>query len=131
MNRELVEKWVAALRSGDYQQTVGKLGRDYNGERSYCCLGVLCELAAKEELIPEATVSNDTVFYNHNVTMPPEELDGVLDGEPFTWNVKTPEGLREEHPRQTISLVDLNDTFYYSFNQIADLIETTYLKENA
>ncbi len=35
------DKWIAALRSGDYKQTIGTL-RDATG--SHCCLGVLCEL---------------------------------------------------------------------------------------
>ena len=42
MNRELMKKWIAALRSGEYAQ-----GKDYlyhpdeNGDEAYCCLGVL------------------------------------------------------------------------------------------
>lgn len=48
INQELVpevkEKWVAALLSGDYTQGHNML-RDYDG--GYCCLGVLCDLAAK------------------------------------------------------------------------------------
>ena len=41
MDKELKEKWVAALRSGDYGQTTGCL---VDG-RGHCCLGVLCEVA--------------------------------------------------------------------------------------
>jgi hypothetical protein len=44
MNRELKSRWVAALRSGDYKQARERLRR--NG--SHCCLGVLCDLFAKE-----------------------------------------------------------------------------------
>jgi len=40
MPRELKEKWIAALRSGEYPQTRGVL-RGYNG---FCCLGVLQEV---------------------------------------------------------------------------------------
>ena len=40
MNKELKKRWVAALRSGEYQQT-----REYlQDEIGYCCLGVLCDL---------------------------------------------------------------------------------------
>lgn len=35
---------VAALRSGDFIQTHGKLRKDRSGVSSYCCLGVGCEL---------------------------------------------------------------------------------------
>jgi hypothetical protein len=41
MNEEAKRLWVAALRSGKYDQTTGAL-RDGVG---YCCLGVLCEVA--------------------------------------------------------------------------------------
>ena len=44
MNQEIKAKWVAALRSGDYVQTEGRL-KDVFG---HCCLGVLCEISKKE-----------------------------------------------------------------------------------
>ncbi len=41
MNPEIKAKWVAALRSGQYQQ-----GAEYlENDGRYCCLGVLCEVA--------------------------------------------------------------------------------------
>lgn len=56
MNAEVKALWLDALRSGEYQQTKGRLRRDnpidpedlddgYNA--GYCCLGVLCDLAVK------------------------------------------------------------------------------------
>ncbi len=44
MNAEVKAKWVAALRSGEYKQATGALSEG-NG---FCCLGVLCDLSAKE-----------------------------------------------------------------------------------
>ena len=41
---ENAEKWVAALRSGEYAQTRSWL-RDGKG---YCCLGVACDLYTRE-----------------------------------------------------------------------------------
>lgn len=41
MNPELKAKWVAALRSGKFQQGRGQLRK---GDE-YCCLGVLCKVA--------------------------------------------------------------------------------------
>lgn len=40
MDTEIKAKWIAALRSGKYQQTQKTL-RDATG---YCCLGVLCDV---------------------------------------------------------------------------------------
>ena len=44
MNPEIKAQWLAALRSGDYQQ--GKSLLHY--EDRFCCLGVLCDLYAKD-----------------------------------------------------------------------------------
>jgi hypothetical protein len=47
MNKEIKEKWIAALRSGNYVQGREFLcKRDYNPkEYRFCCLGVLCDLS--------------------------------------------------------------------------------------
>lgn len=47
MNPEIKAKWVAALRSGKYQQTEGTLNRPLTG--GFCCLGVLCDVYGKEK----------------------------------------------------------------------------------
>lgn len=44
MNKEVKAKWVAALRSGEYQQAKGMLRTDVG----FCCLGVLCDLYSKD-----------------------------------------------------------------------------------
>ena len=44
MNPEVKQKWIDALRSGDYEQGSEKL-RGVNG---YCCLGVLCDIYSRE-----------------------------------------------------------------------------------
>jgi hypothetical protein len=40
MDAQLKSKWVAALRSGNYQQ--GKTVLYHPKHETYCCLGVLC-----------------------------------------------------------------------------------------
>jgi hypothetical protein len=45
MNPEIKAKWVAALRSGEYQQGKAHL---QTGDGKFCCLGVLCDLYRKE-----------------------------------------------------------------------------------
>lgn len=47
-NRELVSNWIDALLSGEYKQGIGCLRAANN---SYCCLGVLTEVAAKMGMI--------------------------------------------------------------------------------
>ena len=48
MNKNIKEKWINALISGDYKQ--GKLALRQKDE--FCCLGVLCDLASKEGIVP-------------------------------------------------------------------------------
>lgn len=43
MKPEIKDKWVAALRSGEYKQTSAAL----QTKEGFCCLGVLCDLHSK------------------------------------------------------------------------------------
>jgi hypothetical protein len=56
VNAEVKQQWLDALRSGEYEQTRGRLRRgmpldpedlDDGYNAGYCCLGVLCDLAVK------------------------------------------------------------------------------------
>ena len=42
MNKEIADKWVAALRSGHYSKGTGYLQDKHGG---FCCLGVLCDIS--------------------------------------------------------------------------------------
>ena len=45
MDAELKQRWVEALRSGEYQQGEENLHKQLpNGKDLYCCLGVLCDI---------------------------------------------------------------------------------------
>ena len=54
MNQAIKEKWVAALRSGEYQQCTGALCREGGGRDAdkFCCLGVLCDIMQEGEWKP-------------------------------------------------------------------------------
>lgn len=41
VDKDLQQKWLAALRSGEYSQTTGVLHDD----KGFCCLGVLLDVA--------------------------------------------------------------------------------------
>ncbi len=118
MKIEVKEKWVAALRSGDYPRGKGCL----SNAGKFCPLGVLCEVAIKEGL--------DI----HTKQLTP--LNGIhsmsYDGEKsfLPWSVSHWCGLSNDSPvvvliknGSLIPLTALNDTFDYSFEKIADLIE--------
>lgn len=44
---EIQKSWVAALRSGEYKQGQHRLVTVTGSEKTYCCLGVLCDLYQK------------------------------------------------------------------------------------
>lgn len=44
MNPEIKQKWLEALKSGQYQKGKSWLKQNVMGVIQYCCLGVLCEL---------------------------------------------------------------------------------------
>jgi hypothetical protein len=119
MSREVRDRWVTALRSGDYAQGVGKLTwvvlPDDEDAREYCCLGVLCDLAVRNDVV-SARVGDGVVAY-----------DGVINYLPSI--VQEWAGLARYGSNPTVryrgelrTLSTLNDT-RVSFNKIADLIE--------
>jgi hypothetical protein len=67
MKSKIKKKWLKALRSGDYKQTIGALKRQRGaaGNAAYCCLGVLivCQGAKPEDVC--ATVHTSFVPNNY------------------------------------------------------------------
>ncbi len=49
LSPELKEKWLEALKSGNYKKGKNILYNDINN--SYCCLGVLCDVTGNKTLI--------------------------------------------------------------------------------
>jgi hypothetical protein len=108
-------KWVAALRSGDYQQGTGNL--DYMGK--FCCLGVACRLTdIPTRSSSDAPLAMTSADYLHKVETwwqsLPEDVNRVINPAVYVEGV----------PRR---LSELNDgtPFHPSrtFAEIADLIE--------
>lgn len=52
MNEQVKKMWVDALRSGEYKQGQNVL-HAFNsvGEERFCCLGVLCDIAVKHNVV--------------------------------------------------------------------------------
>lgn len=117
MNPIVKAKWVAALRSGEYEQGIGQLRLG----NTFCCLGVLCDIYAKEsETVWESRnpPSLGEVCYSFLSAygLPPQEVViwAELDlREPvLTYGLET-----------GVELTTLNDDLMLDFKQIADLIE--------
>jgi hypothetical protein len=101
---QVIALWLKALRSGKYEQTVGVLKDD----AGYCCLGVLCDLAAKDggQQFHKFDEYNQE-FYDGEALDPPHEMSKYL-------------GLSSYHRGR---LILMNDIEGKSFAQIADYIE--------
>lgn len=102
MNPELKQKWVDALRSGEYKQSPGQLYNSAND--TYCCLGVLCDVTGIEK-----AVAHGYLCYE------------VQDGTQFV-----PDIIKVMIPLAVQSeLAAMNDARNKSFPEIA-----TYIEEN-
>lgn len=125
MNEEIKAAWVAALRSGEYEQGTEYLSRD----GKFCCLGVLCDLAVKAQVIEQYTDYTPCTDYGQGdeETLPSEVASWAgLEGENRQNPVIEPAGVegltwnRREKHRPT--LAELNDGGT-PFDRIADVIE--------
>jgi len=61
MKKNIKKKWLAALKSGKYKQGQEWLVQTEENGKTYCCLGVLCHLWAREKhkKMPEADENGD------------------------------------------------------------------------
>ena len=116
---EFKEAWLAALRSGEYQQTRGQLRRD----NAFCCLGVACDLAQKMGLVP-GMWSNGAFEITPNDqgwNMPPQGVvEAIFEGE-------NPRSATHAFyiPSERRGLDGLND-LGYTFSELAKIIETDF-----
>lgn len=111
--KEVVKKWLAALRSGSYRQGRGKLRR---GDE-FCCLGVLCDLAVQCNVILES-VKSQVLFGVHSY----DGATAVLPKRVADWaGLSTVDGVFTNDNGQITSLTGLNDNGE-SFATIADVI---------
>lgn len=125
-----INEWLKALESGGRRQTKSRLAEiklDYKNNRrsSYCCLGVYCELAAKQG----AAVKKTNKRYRINAF---DVQYDFCDGEGaclslLSDSVKEAMGMAPNKGKAFSEkrLVELNDEHGKSFRQIAQ-----YIREN-
>lgn len=73
MNKEIKEKWIQALESGEYKKGTERL----KTPEGYCCLGVLCDIYAKETELGSWSGNNfkvNTNHFNHIAVLPQDVL---------------------------------------------------------
>lgn len=128
MNEQIKQQWVAELRSGKYKQGIARLHKVTDEGDKFCCLGVLCEIAVRDGVIPPPVLTQLRTglgkierFYRYG-TEEDYAGGGYLPPEVCKWA-----GLSSPNPRVTIDghpeyLSTLND-FEATLEEIADLIE--------
>jgi hypothetical protein len=120
MKKEWADKWVAALRSGEYQQARLALKRidrstDENKE-SFCCLGVLCDLAKDDNLIRGHWSGQQFISTSGaEVSCLPAAVKDAV-------GMKTEVGILTRNGDDQVALATLNDDGV-PFSEIATLIE--------
>lgn len=135
MKQDIKERWVTALRSGEYTQGHYALRKHDDDGDTHCCLGVLCDIAVEAGVIPAPTVNTNSEYEYENTTPSGEQAwpeAGVLPNRVYRWaelsepnpEITAPEGYLDKYgnPKAFVSLAELNDNDR-TFLQIADLIE--------
>jgi hypothetical protein len=133
MRPEIKAAWLTALRSGEYEQGIGRLGmRDRDGQEKFCCLGVLCEVAIRSDQespirrVKEMMFGQEgknTYFYDGDTShLPPRVTAWAWGNGKFRSALSYGDPVIE-YEGQLVSLSELNDQRHLSFNEIADVIE--------
>ena len=116
MKKEIADKWIAALRSGEYKQIKGRLRTD----EGFCCLGVLCNIHAQEHPEIAARQLRTSVYLRETTLLP----RGVMK-----WagvSLDNNECLLSAGDFTRHALTYLNDKAGFSFEKIAEVIEKNY-----
>lgn len=112
MDAKIKADWLAALRSGEYKQGIGRLRQD----GKFCCLGVLCDLYNKK-LMKEELGNNCWKLIEDTSRFTFQGITDVLSLDTRKW---------ADLPISTATilsrLMHLN-ACGYDFNYIADIIE--------
>lgn len=129
-NKQVLTEWVEALESGEFGQVDGALRND-NG---YCCLGVLCEIAARKGVVEPAVAIMTTPYFDDSESLPTGDYsyagnEAYLPAAVASWAFgKDLSGYNpklnfdgDEHPAS-----GLNDALHLSFSEIAEAIRETF-----
>ncbi len=119
MDAKVKQQWITALRSSQYEQTTTYL----RTEQGYCCLGVLCDLYAKEHNDVGWDVAGDVDYeFLDEIQTMPEEVKiwaGLSHADPYYVVADEETGERNIH----LSMVNDQGS---TFEEIAQLIEEKF-----
>lgn len=118
MKPEIKERWLDALRSGEFKQATASLRTHDN---RYCCLGVLCELALRDGVVRREDGKRWSIYIATGDVV--SHSDSNLPGVVQDWA-----GLDEADPELSYGdtsqmASEWNDFEHKTFAEIADMIE--------
>ena len=125
MKKNIMKKWVKALRSGEYDQGTGCLAQeDESGNHQFCCLGVLCNIMQEET--GELKIGNYQSGLTNAYVYSYDDEVGVLENKVMEWSgIKDNNGAFKYKNNHSVDLASLNDKGK-TFEEIADIIEKNY-----
>lgn len=140
MNKNVKAKWVEALRSGRYVQGNHALHRVSTPDEvwepvGYCCLGVLCDLAAQEGIVEEREIEErdgeDRVSRFVSVEDDNDQSAVFMPDAVQRWaGIDSINGKMDDsfihNGIEYFSLSIMNDSGQADFNVIADAIEDRF-----
>lgn len=130
MYAQLKQRWIEALRSGDYEQgkgylRVGEYDQFGNERYRYCCLGVLCNLIRPEgwdyDLDEDTGRRSDVLFLFFTRDSGEHYGNGSLEGLGDLFDI--PQDIVEMLARLNDKEDPLSRKPVFDFNAIADIIE--------
>jgi len=120
--QELNRKWLAALRSGEFEQAHGALRKvSDGGESGYCCLGVAEEVARGKEAWSPSRYGGDA--WGIHLSDDRFEVSGLTPETQGKLCLVDADGSYTDSAGQADSLVRANDHHMLNFEEIAEIIE--------
>ena len=128
MNQEILKKWLAALRSGEFEQGSDQL---HNPERgTHCCLGVLTQLWIDENPKERSWGPKEPCEFQYG-----KSYRTLWSYTGLPWEIRDWSGLEDFDPpidhdddETVISAIYANDNLRWDFEQIANALERMYLE---
>lgn len=115
--KKQIETWIEVLRSGKFQQTQGAL----NNSEGYCCLGVGCKIFINTDKLQ----FQDGYIYG---VMPFEQSKSPLWLHGINSDFSNKSGMSLTTINDGAILNNDSEKTYFSFNEIADLLQIVYIE---
>ena len=130
MKKDIMELWVKALRSGEYEQGRGYLQHD----GKFCCLGVLCEVMIDSDMPLDRQGHYNIIngekhkIMHYGSVELGRDQSATLPIEVMKWSDWSLSSINGaiRFGDEITTLTALNDSGEFTFNQIADVIEYFY-----